>query len=51
VSAGAKWYGNSEILYVTPNLDSKISKEFERKRGMDSYFKKNNWTGSTGSSG
>ena len=25
--------------------------EFERKRGMDSYFKENNWTGSTGSLG
>jgi hypothetical protein len=25
--------------------------EFGRKRGMDSFFKENNWTGSTGSSG
>jgi hypothetical protein len=37
--------------YLPARLIKLNAIEFERKRGMDSYFKENNWTGSTGSLG
>ncbi len=48
-------FGSKLLIYAPlaagAQSDKKRNSIFERKRGMDSYLKEKNWTGSTGSLG
>ncbi len=45
-------FGSKLLIYAPlaagAQSDKKRNSIFERKRGMDSYLKEKNWTGSTG---